>query len=230
MRKILCLSLTAMLILFTGCSGGIEFDEETMEMVQLNEPVEGQDMAIITTNYGVIRVVLYPERSPKAVENFVTLANEGYYDNQTVFGIEPSVYFMAGSPSEDGSDAKTITGKAIKVEWHQDLWPFKGALCAIGGKEGYFDSRYFFAGSVDITEELTTGMKANNYPQMAIDGFVKLGGVPAFAMSYTVLGQTIEGLDVLDKILEVKNMDNELKTPVDKIIIEKIEITTYQDN
>lgn len=245
MKRIVYALGAALLALSLTACGGIKFNEETMDLVQLSEPTEGQDMAIFTTSYGVIKVVLYPDRCPNTVENFKALVEEGYYDNQVVFAVETGTYFMAGSHAEDGTDAKTITGKAIKNEVHQDLWPFSGALCAIGNKEGYSDSRYFFCGDIGIDEEMVSGMAENMYPQKAIDGFNEKGGVPGIAMTYTVFGQTIEGFDVIEKILSVKNAGNtdgeesaqsadgaaaeDLK-PVEDIVIEKVELSNYTAN
>ncbi len=53
--------------------------------------------------------MLFREKAPNTVENFVTLANEGYYNNSYFFAAEAGVYAMAGSENRDGTGAKTIT-------------------------------------------------------------------------------------------------------------------------
>lgn len=228
-KTISCIMLLVIMILAAGCET-VSFDEENMEIVQLNPPEEGQQIAIITTTRGIIKAVLYPEYCPNTVENFVQLANEGFYNNQKVFAIEPHNAFMAGSDSDTGDTAKTITGKDIKNEYHDNLWPLKGALCSIGSREGRGDSRYFFVNTVQIDPVLESEMEKNGYPKKAIEGFVKAGGAPSLARQYTVFGQAYEGLDVIEEITKIDIEDEKSKLPVEEIIIEKIEISTYKSN
>ena len=47
---------------------------------QLNAPVAGDTIATIKTNMGEIKIKLFPEFAPKAVDNFTTHAKNGYYD------------------------------------------------------------------------------------------------------------------------------------------------------
>ena len=94
--------LTVSLIL-SGCSmmGNTTdpVDEESMKLVQLESPADGQDMAVMTTDKGVIKFVLYPEYAPKAVDNFKKLVKEGFYNNTKVFGGMNDTAFLAGAPT-----------------------------------------------------------------------------------------------------------------------------------
>ena len=47
---------------------------------QLNKPTEKDTIAIVKTSMGEIKIKLFPEYAPKAVENFTTHAKNGYYD------------------------------------------------------------------------------------------------------------------------------------------------------
>ena len=72
---------------FSGCSmlgnqttnalGTYDFTQ--MDLVQLNKPSEGQDVAVIETNLGTITAVLYAEFAPKTVANFKKRAEEGFF-------------------------------------------------------------------------------------------------------------------------------------------------------
>ncbi|MBQ8010657.1 MAG: peptidylprolyl isomerase, partial [Oscillospiraceae bacterium] len=73
-------------------------DVNTMELVQLEEPEEGDPVAVINTTYGEFRAVLYPEYAPQTVENFIALAKSGYYDDTYVFEQKQDVYAAAGAP------------------------------------------------------------------------------------------------------------------------------------
>ena len=81
----------------------IVIDVDTMKLVQLEAPKEGDKIAIVDTTLGEIRFVLYPDYSPKAVENFVKLAESGYYDNTYVFDAQDGAYAGYGAKEKDGS-------------------------------------------------------------------------------------------------------------------------------
>ncbi len=129
--------ITASALLFGGCSlfGGnaksavLDYDFSEMELIQLQEPEEGRMAAVIKTSMGDITAVLYPEYAPKAVQNFVNRANEGYYDNTKIYENYEKLFVATGS-SNDGATGATDDGKLIENEYSPKLWPFKGALCA----------------------------------------------------------------------------------------------------
>ena len=80
---------------YISSSTGSYIDMSTLELVQTQEPENGDPIATIKTSLGDIKVVLYPEYAPNAVKNFTDLAESGYYDNTYVFNSEPGVYFGA---------------------------------------------------------------------------------------------------------------------------------------
>ncbi len=231
---------------FTSQSGGY-VDMTTLELVQKSEPKNGDMTATIKTTIGDIKVVLYPEYAPKAVENFKNLAESGYYDNTYVFQSEPGVYFSAGSPLKNGDlDANKPEGtEEWEQEIHQNLWPFKGALCSLStGEEGGFwkkltgkskilnGSRFAVLNSSEFTDELKKQLiELSEDDTTLADAFIELGGVPALSQEVTVFGQTYEGFDVIDKLtsLETITSNDGLKNPVEDIMIEKIEIGTYSN-
>ena len=65
----------------------ITVDPETMKLVQLEGPKEGDPIAVVDTTLGEFRFVLYPQYSPNAVKNFTDLANSGYYNGTYVLRI-----------------------------------------------------------------------------------------------------------------------------------------------
>lgn len=76
MKKIAVLVFS--LLLFAGCSSTSE-----PVLLQFQGVKEGDTLAIMETNHGDITIKLFPDEAPKAVENFVTHAEEGYYDGLT---------------------------------------------------------------------------------------------------------------------------------------------------
>lgn len=235
---------TAAVMTFSGCSFFQQestnamgsYDFEAMKLVQLEKPVEGQDVAIIETDCGTITAVLYADYAPNTVTNFKNRIKEGFYDGKSFFAIETGIYAITGASKEDGTEGVTDDGNFIKNECSVDLWPFKGALMGYSSKAGYADSRFFFAGALEITEEDIKELKGYTkeetseqvIPDELINAFTTQGSVPGFAASYTVFGQVINGFDALDEILwTASDLNN--KKPVKDIKIKKITLDTYSE-
>ena len=140
---------------FSGCSmlgnqttnalGTYDFTQ--MDLVQLNKPSEGQDVAVIETNLGTITAVLYAEFAPKTVANFKKRAEEGFYDGKPFFALQKGIYAITGASNDEGTEGVTDDGKFIENECSVNLWPFKGALLGYSSQQGYSDSRFFFTGA-----------------------------------------------------------------------------------
>lgn len=235
--------------LFTGCGNSI--DPSTIEYIQLEQPKEGEDIAIVETSMGDITVLLYTEEVPEVVQNFKDLVNQGFYDNQIVFHVEPAAGAVAtGSSTPDGNGGDSNTGKPKKAQYSSNLWPFSGsvaALCyeagAFWNKSNYYDSRFFFIGDVDITDDVVSEMEKYNFPAMMKNTFIQYGGVPQFGQYHTVFGKIISGMDVVDAILALpltygpadaaasdssatqEQLSN--NRPVEDVVIRKITLSTY---
>ena len=80
---------------------------------QLEEPKEGEEIAVIKTNYGEMKFKLCPEEAPKAVENFVTHSKDGYYDNLTFHRVIENFMIQGGDPNGDGTGGASIWGDKI---------------------------------------------------------------------------------------------------------------------
>ena len=80
----------------------IQIDTDTMKLIQLEPPKDGDPIAVVDTTLGEFRFVLYPEQSPEAVKNFTSLAESGYYDNTYIYNAEEGVYASAGSKLKSG--------------------------------------------------------------------------------------------------------------------------------
>ena len=205
------------------------YDFSKMHLVQLEEPYEGQPLAVIETTRGTVKAVLYPEYAPNTVTNFINRVNEGYYDGKDVDGIYEKAYFM----TEERTQGVTDTGEPIANECSVDLWTFKGALCSYNGKAGYGDSRFFVINEKELPEdevEQLRGFKNKDEEQLLpdelIDAFVSEGCIVDFAGCYTVFGQTIEGFDVIEAICG-SEIGGDWLQPVEPVYINKITVTQY---
>lgn len=221
-------------------------DVETMELVQTQEIAEDAPVAVIQTTAGEIRAVLYPELAPQTVAQFIELAEAGFYDDTSVFEVEPDVYFAAGGTENGGmKDAVAEEQEHVPRELHQNLWPFKGALCAMntaveGGvfdrffkNQSYFTgSRFMVLGSVDFSDPVfQEEFREASGSEILADAFIERGGVPNFSQQMTIFGQTYEGFDVIDAIcsMETEEETNLLgyKSPKEDIRIISVTIETY---
>lgn len=235
--------------LFSGC--GKSIDPSTIEYIQLEQPKEGEDIAIVDTSMGEITVLLYTDEVPEIVQNFKDLVNRGFYDGQVVFHVEPAAGAVAtGSSTPDGNGGDSNTGKPKKAEYSSNLWPFSGSvsmLCYEAGsifkKTNYYDSRFFFIGDIPVRDELVSEMKQYNFPAMMKNTFIQYGGVPQFGQYHSVFGKIISGMDVVDAILDlpltydsVDPYNSEASTtqeqsannrPLEDVIINKITLSTY---
>ena len=201
--------LTAVCML-SGCGNSID-PEDIDYSVQLLAPDEGDDIAIFETSMGTITAVLYTDEVPTVVQNFKDLVEDGFYDNQVIYQVVPTVGAeMLGSSTEDGNSPTSNTEKPIKAEYSDSLWPFSGSLCALCGEMGqlwnkgyYFDSRSFFIADMPIDEETGEQMQNNYFPAMMVNAFEELGGVPGISQYHTVFGKVIDGMEVVNAINEL---------------------------
>ncbi len=230
---------------FSGCSmfgnqttnalGSYDFTQ--MNLIQLDKPADGQDVAVIETNLGTMTVVLYAEFAPNTVANFKKRAEEGFYNGKPFFALQKGIYAITGASNDEGTEGITDDGKYIANECSVNLWPFKGALLGYSSQQGYSDSRFFFAGALEITEENKKELRgytnqetsAQVIPEELITAFEKRGSVPGFAGTYTVFGQVINGFDTLDKILWSESDKTNMK-PLEEIKIVKVTLDTYKDS
>jgi peptidyl-prolyl cis-trans isomerase B (cyclophilin B) len=190
----------------------ITIDPETMKLVQLDPPKDGDPIAIVDTTLGEYRFVLYPQYSPNAVANFTELAEQGYYNNTYVFHSESGAYSAAGAPNKNGN-ANDNSHELVERELHQDLWPFKGAVLAmnttvkksfkqkvLGGGTYYNGSRFMTLNTVKFNDEFKKELKDYSESEKLADAFIEHGGVPNFSQQITVIGQTYKGMDVVEKL------------------------------
>ncbi|HHV51360.1 MAG TPA: peptidylprolyl isomerase [Candidatus Avimonas sp.] len=95
---------------------------------QLEKPEKGEEIAIMHTSMGDIKIRLFPEAAPKAVENFVTHAKNGYYNGVTFHRVIDNFMIQGGDPKGDGTGGESIYGKPFEDEFDRKLLNLRGAL------------------------------------------------------------------------------------------------------
>ena len=121
-----------------------DYDFSSIQLVQLEDPQEGDTIAIFDTDLGEFRAVLYDEYCPNTVAAFVERANAGKYDGLPVYAVVQDTYFLTGGHENDKGvyTGRDSDDEALAHEYNVDLWPFRGALVTYSELPGYSDARY----------------------------------------------------------------------------------------
>lgn len=181
--------------------------------------------AVMKTNMGDMEFVLFPDVAPKAVENFVTHSENGYYDGLIFHRVIQDFMIQGGDPTGTGMGGESVFGKNFEDEFSLDARNYYGALSMANAGPNTNGSQFFIVQAKSVPQNLLSQMeqlKDNGFPQEVIDNYQKVGGTPWLDFHHTVFGQLINGADVLDKIAAVECGAND--KPVDDVVINGIEI------
>lgn len=216
-------------------------NNEDVKFIQFEAPKKGEKIVVFTTNYGVIKMRLFPEEAPLAVENFETLVSEGYYDGITFHRVINDFMIQGGDPTATGMGGESCWGSEFDIELSKNLFHFRGALAmANTGRATSNSSQFFIVQAKTVSEDYFDMLSAYGYPVENIPESVKqkyfeVGGFPSLdanyypadlgMIGYTVFGQVFEGMDVVDAIAAVETNDSD--KPLEDVIIEKAELVKY---
>lgn len=196
---------------------------------QLKEPVKGEEIVVLKTNKGDIKIRLFEEAAPKAVENFKGLINKKYYDKTVFHRIINNFMIQGGDPSATGMGGESIWGKPFKDEFNMNYRNVRGALSMANAGPNTNGSQFFIVqmGPVEknIIGQMRNAGEEKGYPEDVIDAYENLGGTYWLDGKHTVFGQVYEGMDVVDDIasVEVDFRDKPLKDIViEEAIIEEV--------
>ena len=150
-----------------------------------SDNMSDRQIAVIETNLGTIVIQLFPDVAPGHVENFVKLAQDGFYDGTTFHRVIPDFMIQGGDPNskdEDRSnDGQGGPGFTINAEF-SDVPHKRGILSMARAQDPNSAGSQFFIVVAD-----------SNF----LDG------------QYTVFGEVIEGMEVADKIVNVEKDGND---------------------
>ena len=178
--------------------------------------------ATIKTNLGEIKIQLFEKQAPKTVNNFVQLAEKGYYDGVIFHRVIPDFMIQGGDPTGTGRGGKSIYGKAFEDEFSDQLFNFTGALSMANAGPNTNGSQFFIVSNEHVPANMIEQMKVVGYPQEIIDHYAKVGGTPWLDHRHTVFGQVITGMDVVKKISQAKR--DSMDIPKKDIVMEKVTI------
>ncbi|MCI8850567.1 MAG: peptidylprolyl isomerase [Erysipelotrichaceae bacterium] len=232
-----CLLAAAALLLFVGCDNKQKNEDDNagipkdVTLLQFEKPQSGDIIATMSTSLGDIKIHLFPKVAPKAVENFVTHAKEGYYNHITFHRVIPNFMIQSGDPLGNSRGGESIWGKPFEDEFSDQLYNFTGALSMANSGKDTNGSQFFIVQNKDqemFSEDYFQSIYAqaekkgwNNagfiHPQNVKEKYREVGGVPYLDHQHTVFGQVIEGMDVVEKIANVQTGVND-RPAVDVLI------------
>lgn len=225
MKKLVAgiLSAVLLLALVTGCG-------KKVELLQYGSTDGLPKVTMTVAGYGDIVMVLYPEEAPKTVENFLTLAKDGYYDGVQFHRVIEQFMLQGGDPTATGTGGQSTWGTPFEDEFSDNLYCFRGALCMANSGQNTNGSQFFivqaetadsdFQASIDYHKQ--KGYGRTEYAQEVKDKYAEVGGTPHLDGMHTVFGQVIEGMDVVDQIAAVPVDAN--SKPLEPVKIQSIAV------
>lgn len=172
---------------------------------------------IIETTEGIIEVKLYND-TPLHSQNFVKLVNEGYYNGQLFHRVIKNFMIQSGDPNSINATPGQLLGSGgpdymIPPEFSSNHIHKKGALAAARQPDNinpykYSSSSQFYIVqgtkvTIDLLNQLVSAMKHKPYSEEQIKIYSTSGGAPHLDMQYTVFGEVVKGLDIVDKIANI---------------------------
>ena len=150
--------------------------------------------AIIATKFGAIEITFFPDKAPQHVENFLKLARSGFYNGTIFHRVVPGFVIQGGDPLTKGKDtAKYGTGgpdHKVTAE---------------------FNDRPHTRGIVSMARSQHPDSAGSQF-------FIVVAEARALDGKYTVFGQVVKGMDVVDKIVALQRDPRDMP-------LERVEMT-----
>lgn len=211
------------LMINTSCSSAKNQQEERKNtnneiVTQIENEIKEDSMKnrtkiLISTTLGEITIVLYDE-TPQHRANFIKLVNENYYDGILFHRIIKEFMIQTGDP--DSKEAKPNMqlgmggpGYTIPAEFVPSLYHKRGAIAAartgdqMNPKKASSGSQFYIVDGKKWTNGELNQIAAQTGKQFSpeqVETYTTVGGVPFLDADYTVFGEVISGIEVVDKI------------------------------
>jgi len=145
----------------------------------------GNEIAVIKTDQGTIKVKFYDKDAPNTVASFIELAQSGFYDKTAFHRVIPGFVAQGGDPQSKGMTPAQVVQAAAAQQ------------LGTGGP-GYnlkaeFNSRKHLEGTVAMARSQSPDSAGSQF-------YICLAPQPSLDGQYTVFGQVVEGMDVVKKL------------------------------
>lgn len=150
---------------------------------------------LLSTNLGDITLELYPQSAPKAVENFIWLVKEGYYDGVIFHRVIRDFMIQWGDPTGTGRGGKSLWHRPFEDEFDDTLTHERGVLSMANAGRNTNGSQFFIVTTEDAS---------------------------FLDRKHTIFGRVVEGMDVVDDIERLPTDNND--KPKMEVKIEKASV------
>jgi len=196
--------LIGILLIISGCGNGnneqqgqaeeVQYSNDSLELLDASKHPE---VTIEMSNGGVIKIELYPEIAPNTVSNFVSLAQEGFYDGLIFHRVIPGFMIQGGDPTGTGMGGP---GYVIKGEFAKNR----------------FDNPMVHArGVISMARSESMDSAGSQF-------FIMQADAPHLDTMYAAFGEVTEGMDVVDEIVSQERDRN--NKPLEPLAMKKVTV------
>ena len=187
---------------------------------------QNETKVLIKTTKGDITVMLYDD-TPLHRDNFIKLVNEGWYNGSPFHRVIKNFMIQGGQ----NADGRVDPGYRIPAEIKSNHFHKKGVLAAARQADQVNPQKMSSGSQFYIVQgEVLDEVKLKRYESYMgkvfgakeRQAYMTVGGTPHLDGEYTVFGEVIEGLDIVDKIAAVKT--GYMDVPVEPVTIISMEI------
>ena len=210
------------------------------------DPNKKNSLAVFETSMGTFKVELFEDKAPRTAQNFISLVNKGFYNGLIFHRVIDGFMIQGGDP--DSKTAKTNAqlgsgdvGYTIPAEIQSPaIYHKKGALAAArqgdnvnpqkasSGCQFYIvEGKTFTDAELDNMQRgrmMRAGSLTNDstlmFSEQARNDYKTVGGTPHLDGSYTVFGEVVEGIEIVEKISRVKT--NSSDRPMEDVKVIKM--------
>lgn len=172
--------------------------------------------ALIETPYGNLKVLLYNE-TPKHRDNFVKLVGEGYYDSLLFHRTIQGFMIQGGDPQSRSAPTGQMLGMGgpgYRIDSEIGAPHFRGVLAAARDQnpdKKSNGSQFYIVQGRPVSEQMLAAIeqqKGVRYNATQRQLYQEVGGAPNLDGDYTVFGEVVEGLEVIDRIAALQTDHN----------------------
>ncbi len=186
--------------------------------------------ALIVTNLGEIEVQLYRE-TERHTQNFIQLADDGFYTGTLFHRVVPGFMIQGGDPTSKGAQPGAMLGMGgpgYEIEEEIGAPHLRGALAAARTpnpeKRSSGSQFYIVTGELQTDNSLDQieRIKDIKYSDAQRQAYKEQGGRPDLDQDYTVFGEVVRGMDVVEAIAE--RDAGTANRPLEDVVIERVTI------